>query len=94
VGIPTLTLLEANMATAVKEYDAKMDSKKRITLRNALFEYYHVEEYEDGRIVLEPRELVAPFQISEKSLAMMDESMENLKKGKVSPAIDLSAFEE
>ncbi|MDY6309571.1 MAG: hypothetical protein SPL49_04000 [Oribacterium sp.] len=82
------------MATAVKEYDAKMDSKKRITLRNALFEYYHVEEYEDGRIVLEPRELVAPFQISEKSLAMMDESMENLKKGKVSPAIDLSAFEE
>ena len=82
------------MATAVKEYDANMDSKKRITLRNALFEYYHVEEYEDGRIVLEPRELVAPFQISEKSLAMMDESMENLKKGKVSPAIDLSAFEE
>ena len=57
------------MPTAVKTYDAKMDSKKRITLRNALYEYYHVEEFDDGRIVLEPRELVPPFQISEKSLA-------------------------
>ena len=82
------------MSSAVKAYDAKMDSKKRITLRNALYEYYHVEEYEDGRIMLEPRELVAPLQISEKSLAMMDQSMKNLKQGKVSKAIDLSAFEE
>ena len=39
------------MPTAVKVYDAKMDSKKRITLRNALYEYYHVEEFDDGRIV-------------------------------------------
>ena len=82
------------MALAVKTYDAKIDSKKRITLRSALYEYYHVEEYDDGRIILEPRELVPPFQISEKSLAMMDLSMENLKQGKVSSAIDLSGFEE
>lgn len=81
------------MSTAVKTYNAKMDSKKRITLRNALYEYYYVEEYDDGRIVLEPRELVAPFQISEKSLAMMDKSMENLKRGRVSKAVDLSEFE-
>ena len=82
------------MALAVKTYDAKIDSKKRITLRSALYEYYHVEEYDDGRIILEPRELVPPFQISEKSLAMMDLSMENLIQGKVSSAIDLSGFEE
>ena len=82
------------MALAVKTYDAKIDSKKRITLRSALYEYYHVEEYDDGRIILEPRELVPPFQISEKSLAMMDLSMENLKQGKESSAIDLSGFEE
>ena len=82
------------MHTVVKAYDAMLDSKKRITHRNALYEYYHVEEFEDGRIVLEPRELVAPFQISEKSLAMMDQAMENLEQGKVSKAIDLSAFEE
>lgn len=81
------------MAISVKAYDTKMDSKKRITLRNALYEYYHVEEYDDGRIILEPRELVAPFQISENSLAMMDDAMENLKQGKASAAIDLSAFE-
>lgn len=81
------------MPIAVKAYDAKMDSKRRITLRNALYEYYHVEEFEDGRIVLEPRELVPPFSISEKSLAMMDQSMKNLQGGNVSPAIDLSAFE-
>ncbi len=55
------------MALAVKTYDAKIDSKKRITLRSALYEYYHVEEYDDGRIILEPRELVPPFQIFEKS---------------------------
>ena len=29
---------------AVREYDAKLDSKKRITLRNAIFDYFHVSE--------------------------------------------------
>ena len=76
------------MSTAVKTYDAKIDSKKRITLRNAMYEYYHVEEFDDGRIVLEPRELVSPFQISDKSLAMMDQAMSNLKKGIVSKEVD------
>ena len=82
------------MSVAIKAYDAKVDSKKRITLRSALYEYYHVEEFDDGRIVLEPRELVPPFQISQKSLSMMDEEMKNLKAGRASKAIDLSAFEE
>ena len=76
------------MPTAVKTYDAKIDSKKSITLRNAMYEYYHVEEFDDGRIVLEPRELVPPFQISEKSLTMMDQAMDNLKKGIVSKEVD------
>ena len=76
------------MPTAVKTYDAKIDSKKRITLRNAMYEYYHVEEFDDGRIVLEPRELFPPFQISEKSLAMMDQAMDNMKKGIVSKEVD------
>jgi len=79
-------------AIAVKSYDAKIDSKKRITLRNALFEYFHVEEYSDGRIVLEPRVLQKPFEISENTLAMMDSSIDNLKNGNVSDPIDLSAF--
>jgi hypothetical protein len=43
--------------------------------------------------MLEPRELVAPFELSMNTLAMMDSAMANLKKGKVSKPIDLSAFE-
>ena len=67
-----------------------MDSKRRITLRSAHYEYYHVEELDDGRIILEPRELVAPYQVSERTLKRMDEAVENLKNGQVSAAIDLS----
>lgn len=77
-------------ANAIRSYDAKIDSKKRITLRNSLFEYFHVEEYDDGTIVLEPRELAKPFSVSANTLAMMDSSIENLKNGMVSDPIDLS----
>ena len=80
------------MPTTVREYDAKLDAKKRVTLRSVIFEYYHVTEYNDGRIVMEPRELTAPFQISSNSLSMMDSSVQNMKAGKVSDAIDLSEF--
>jgi hypothetical protein len=79
---------------AVKEYDARIDTKKRITLRGARYDHYHVEELEDGRIILEPRQLVAPFELSKRTLETMDESMKNLKKGKVSKPVDLTAFAE
>ena len=77
---------------AVKSYDAKIDSKKRITLRNVSYEYFHVEEYDDGRILLEPRELTKPFQVSVRTLKMMDSSMENFNKGLVSESIDFSVY--
>ena len=80
------------MSTTVREYDAKLDAKKRVTLRSVIFEYYHVTEYNDGRIVMDPRELTAPFQISSNSLNMIDSSVQNMKAGKVSDAIDLSEF--
>ena len=79
---------------AVREYDAKLDSKKRITLRNAIFDYFHVSEMEDGRIVLEPRELVKPFSVSANTLSMMDQAVGNMKNNKVSGKLDLSEFEE
>ncbi len=79
---------------AVREYDAKLDSKKRLTLRGGGFEYYHVTEYGDGRIVLEPRVLTSPFQVSANTLEMMDEAVRNLKEGSASPAVNLSAFKE
>ena len=75
---------------AVREYDAKLDSKKRLTLRGSPFAYYHVAEMKNGTIVLEPRELTRPFQISERTLAMMDSAMANLEKGIASEPIDLS----
>ena len=80
--------------TAVKSYDAKLDSKKRLTLRNVYYDYYHVEEFGDGRILLEPRELTKPFQVSANTLKMMDSSMENFNKGLASEPIDLSAYED
>lgn len=76
----------------VKEYDARIDVKRRVTLRGAQYDHYHVQEYPDGRIVLEPRELVAPLEVSKRTLATMDESIKNLKKGKASKPVDLSAF--
>ncbi len=82
------------MDAIVKEYDAKIDTKKRITLRGSSYEYYHVIEFPNGKIELEPRVLVEPFEISEDTLRMVDASMANLKKGKASKPIDLSSFAE
>ena len=79
-------------AAAIRSYNAKVDSKKRITLRNTVYEYFHIEEYEDGKIVLEPRELAKPFQISKNSLSMMDSSVQNLKAGNVSAPLNLSSY--
>ncbi len=81
------------METAIREYNAKLDSKKRLTLREAGYEYYHVSVFPDQRIVLEPRVLATPFEVSANTLSMMDRSVENMKKGNVSPAVDLSEFE-
>ena len=78
--------------TAVKDYTVHIDSKKRITLRGALFQYYNVKEYDNGCIVLEPRELTVPDGISARTLEDMDRSISNFKMREVSPAVDLSEF--
>lgn len=80
------------MTELINEYDAKIDSKKRLTLRESIFDYFHVKQYKDGTLVLEPRVLVEPSLVSKKTLKMMDKSISNYKKGKVSKAIDLSEF--
>ncbi len=80
------------MKNILKEYDAKIDSKKRLSIRSNSYKYYHVKEYEDGCIILEPRVLVEPFSISDNTLQMLDSSVSNLKEGIVSEAIDLSDF--
>ncbi len=77
---------------ATKDYVVHIDDKKRITLRGAMYQYYNVKEYENGCIMLEPRELVVPETISARTLADMDRAIDNFKAGSVSPAIDLSDF--
>ena len=40
------------MQNTIREYDTRLDSKKRLTLRSVLFEYYHVSEMENGTIII------------------------------------------
>lgn len=77
---------------AVKDYTVHIDSKKRITLRGAAYQYYNVREYTNGCIILEPRELTVPDTISARTLRDMDMAIANFKKGNVSEVIDLSDF--
>ena len=53
---------------AVKNYDVHIDGKKRVTLRGARYQYYNVKEYDNGCIMLEPRELAIPEEISSRTL--------------------------
>ena len=78
--------------TAEKDYTFHIDSKKRITLRGALYQYYNVKEYDNGCIMLEPRELTVPDSISDRTLEDMDKAISNFKMGKVSETVDLSDF--
>ena len=78
--------------SVVADYTAHLDTKHSLTLHGAKYAYYQVKEYEKGCIVLEPRELVVPKEISKKSLAMMDESIRNYKAGNISAPIDLTGF--
>ena len=60
---------------------------------NAIRFIAKVKEYENGCIMLEPRELVTPDSISARTLEDMDKAISNFKMGAVSPAIDLSDFD-
>lgn len=72
----------------VREYDASLDARKRLTLRGAEFENYHVIQYEDGSYRLEPRILVEPHTLSRRTLQMMDRAIEHFDRGEVSEPID------
>jgi hypothetical protein len=82
----------AKSSVVVKQYDAKLDSKKRITLRGAGHEYYKVEILEDDVIVLKPRLLIDLDSISEDTLNMIKKSVEAFKKGKASEPVNLEDF--
>ena len=89
VGYPTNVLIGGLTMTAIKDYTVHIDNKKRITLRGALYKYYNVKEYDNGCIILEPRELTIPDGISVRSLEYMDRAIKNFNLDKVSEPIDL-----
>lgn len=80
------------MEEIVKQYDAKLDDKKRLTIRGTKFNFYHVDEFNDGTLILKPRVLVDPNELSLNTLHMMDKSMKNLRNGKVSKPIELEKY--
>lgn len=84
--------MEVDIMTAVKDYTVHIDDKKRITLRGAMYQYYNVREYDNGCIMLEPRELTVPDSISTKTLEDMDKAVRNFRVENVSPTVDLSDF--
>jgi len=97
VGIPTGEVGARkdviNMQAAVlNQYVAHLDTKKRLTIRGTIAQFFAVKIYSDGHVLLEPRVLVAPEMISKRSLKMMDQSVSNLKKQKVSQVIDLKKY--
>jgi hypothetical protein len=76
-----------------KEYNAKLDSKRRLVIRGdreELHERYFVRHHANGVIELRPQKMVDVASISDATLDMIDKSMENLKKGVASSPIDLN----
>ncbi len=76
-------------ATALKEYDARVDDKKRVTIRGAAHQFFHVVHRKDGTILLKPRVLKDAEPISARTLRAMDAAMKNMRAGKRSKPEDL-----
>lgn len=72
--------------------NARLGSKKRITLRRVHYKHCNVKRYNSGSILLKPRKLAIPKEISLMTLKMMDKSINNFNSGKVSEPIDLLEF--
>lgn len=80
------------MEALENSYIATLDSKKRLTIRNAKYKYYYVQTISNGVVILQPEKMTPAAEISKKTLAMMDKAIANMKEGKVSKPIDLSEF--
>jgi hypothetical protein len=75
---------------AVKEYEAELDSERRITIKGAKSRKFYVVHDQNGNIILQPRRSGGVRQlavISARTLKMMDRAMQNFKNGKVSDPV-------
>lgn len=79
-------------ATAIKEYDARVDAKKRVTIRGAGHQYFRVVHRKDGTILLKPRVLQDAVPVSSRTLRGMDAAMKNLREGRRSKPADLKKY--
>lgn len=95
---PVLTAVKKTVSPRTKKtkdkgfplnYIAKLDSKKRLAVRNARSEYYAVAELEGGVLLLRPQEEFRLEDLPPKVLAMIDASSANFRAGLVSEPIDL-----
>ena len=91
-GIPPMPT-----TAALKEYDARVDAKKRLTIRGAGHRYFRVVHRDDGTIILKPRASIdAPrisaARVSRRTLRGMDAAVENLRAGKRSKPANLKKY--
>lgn len=94
VGFPTFYKKGVTMTDIIQnEYTATIDTKKRLTIRGAKHHHYAVQVYMDGKIVLSPRILVDPNLIPKSTMKIIDNSVSNMKKGKVSKPLNLKKYE-
>ena len=82
-GIPPMS------TAALKEYDAHVDAKKRVTIRGVTHQFVRVVHRKDGTILLKPRILVDANPIPERTLRCIEKSLANMKAGKRSKPVDL-----
>ena len=76
--------------TLVNQYSARLDAKKRLTLRGIKTEFFQVKVFSDGQVMLEPRVLVPPSAVSKRTLKMLEGAVANFKKGRVSAPVDIA----
>ena len=80
------------METIVRRYDARLDNKKRLTIRGTKYDFYHVQELNNGTLILKPRILVDPNELSKNTLRMIEKSMENFQNGNVSKPVNIDKY--
>lgn len=79
------------VTTIEKEYIVHLDTKNRFTLRGAKTKFYRVKVLKDGHLILSPQKLVPAAKISKGTLRQITQSIANLKRGKLSGPIDVTA---
>lgn len=77
----------------IAEAHVKKDSRNRVTLPQATYDYYRVAVFEDGHIELFPQVLTEPL-VSARTLGMMDASIEHFARGEAGPVLDLADGDE